>query len=117
MATFATTPGSAIDGVIDYATTEGRKYYERATASLFPEADRFDCEPEQLQHFLNKLAHRGKQFEWNVNVPGQPYDDQGVLIVSEDPTDPASKRYDLTKDYQHRAKGRWDNSFNAASPD
>jgi hypothetical protein len=52
---FALNPGQALDGIIDYTTTEGRKLYNSATARLDEEL--FDCNADGLYiSFYSRLA-------------------------------------------------------------
>jgi hypothetical protein len=55
MAQFALNPAQALDGVIDYTTSEGRKLYNSATLKLDEEL--FDCNADGLYQFLQSLGH------------------------------------------------------------
>ena len=53
---FSCHPGAAHNGVIDYATAEGRKSNESASKKLNEtDEDAFDCVPEGLASMLNRL--------------------------------------------------------------
>ena len=76
---FSLTPATSIGGVIDYATSRGRKLYAAATAKL--EDEPFDCVAEDLYSFLKALKDRAREFGW---------DDAGIGILSipDDPVNP-----------------------------
>ena len=62
---FSRHPGAAHDGVIDYATAEGRKFYESASKNLNgKDEDAFDCVPEGLASMLNRLKVRANNYGW-----------------------------------------------------
>jgi hypothetical protein len=52
---FALTPAVAVQGVIDYNSTEGRKLYVHATSKLDEEL--CDCKPDGLYQFLQSLSN------------------------------------------------------------
>eukprot|EP00978_Attheya_sp_CCMP212_P040484 scaffold221375_cov55-Attheya_sp.AAC.1 len=81
---FALTPAQANPGVIDMATTEGRKMYVKAISPLLEEL--FDCMPDGLFGFLKELSDRADDHDWN-----EPY--LGILQIPEDPAD-ANTNYD-----------------------
>ena len=41
--------------ILDYTSRDIRKYYELATKPLFPDAERFQVEPDKFQTFINLL--------------------------------------------------------------
>jgi hypothetical protein len=62
-AVFALTPASAIQGIIDFTTSEGQKLYSTATYKLDEDPD--DCQPDGLYQFLASLHTRAQEFGWN----------------------------------------------------
>ena len=75
---FALTPYQATIGIIDYHTSEGRKFYAKATSTLSDEP--FGCTSDDLLAFLEDLARRANEFGWNeagigiMEIPDQPGD-------------------------------------------
>jgi hypothetical protein len=69
MAAFALTLASAITGVIDFTTSEGRKLYNSATYKL--DEDPYDCQPDRLYHFLANLHTRAQEYGWNDPIGGR----------------------------------------------
>ena len=65
---FALTPYQAINGVIDYTTVGGRKYYEKATTKLSEEG--FDCQTDSLRSFIKDLERRSEAFGWSNPADG-----------------------------------------------
>jgi hypothetical protein len=58
---FLRTPLSAgIANALDLNHKNGRKYYEKATESLFPTGEGFDVEPAKFQTLVNVLTIRAK---------------------------------------------------------
>jgi len=55
---FFLSPAQSITGIIDYSTTEGRKYYERSISKLRDEL--FDCE-DDLHLFIDALKERAEE--------------------------------------------------------
>ena len=55
---FSLTPATSIGGIIDYATSRGRKMYASATTKL--EDEPFDCVAEDLYSFLKALKDRAR---------------------------------------------------------
>ena len=54
--TFSHSPLQARQGnVLDYTSRDIRKYYELATKPLFPDAEKFQVEPDKFQTFINLL--------------------------------------------------------------
>ena len=54
--TFSHSPLQAHQGnVLDYTSRDIRKYYELATKPLFPDAEKFQVEPDKFQTFINLL--------------------------------------------------------------
>ena len=97
--TFALTPYQAIDGIIDYTTNEGRKYYERATAKLNDEG--FDCQADTLRAFIKDLERRAEAFGWTSTITG-------ILNIPIDINDPNSPIKNLLKQYGELS---WDQIF------
>ena len=69
MATFALTPTTADDGIIDFTTTDGKKSCKSATEILDSD-DRFDCSPEDLYQFLQMVDTRATECGWNDETNG-----------------------------------------------
>jgi hypothetical protein len=90
MAAFALTPASAIQGVINMTTTEGRKLYSSATHKL--EEDLYDCQPDGLYQFLATLHTRAQEYGWNDQIGG-------ILQIPEDANDPTSDTHYLVDNY------------------
>ena len=65
---FSLTPYTAVQGILDFSTSDGRKFYERATAPL--SAELFDCQPDKLRSFLENLSRRVQTFRWSDDVTG-----------------------------------------------
>jgi hypothetical protein len=57
-ATFALTPAVAVQGIIDYKTTEGRKLYSNATYKL--DEGLYNCKPDGLYQFLQSLHNQAQ---------------------------------------------------------
>ena len=65
---FALSPALAIQGVINYETSEGRKLFSSSTHKLDEEL--YDCKPDGLYQFLQSLNNRAQEFGWNDDVGG-----------------------------------------------
>ena len=78
---FALTPATAVDGIIDYSTSAGRKLYATATAKV--EEDLFDCTADDLYGFLRAVKDRAREFGWDQTGVG-------ILSIPDDPTNPTS---------------------------
>ena len=53
---FSRSPLQAHQGnILDYTSRDIRKYYELATKPLFPDAEKFQVEPDKFQTFINLL--------------------------------------------------------------
>ena len=76
---FSLTPATAHGGILDYATTAGRKLYANATAKL--EEDQFDCVADDLYLFLKALKDQAREYGWDE--PGV-----GILSIPDDPVNP-----------------------------
>ena len=61
---FALTPAMALDGIIDYKTTRGRKMYAAATTKL--SEDLYDCNAEDLYAFLKAYARELGSMDGNL---------------------------------------------------
>ena len=80
-ANFSLTPATAVDGIIDYSTSAGRKLYLAATAKV--EEDLFDCCADDLYSFLRAVKDRAREFGWDtVGI--------GILSIPDDPVNPTS---------------------------
>jgi hypothetical protein len=90
MAAFALNPAQAIEGVIDYSTTEGRKLYNSATSRLDEEL--FDCNADGLYQFLQSLGHRASEYGWdNIN--------EGIISIPENQVDANPEEYSILTEY------------------
>ena len=74
--TFSLTPARAVPGVIDYASKEGQRLFDKATMPLRPDKG-CDLVADELQGPLNNLKTRAQECGWNN--PG------GVLVIIADP--------------------------------
>lgn len=79
---FALTPAIAIQGVINYNKTSGRKMYSGAIAKLDEEL--YDCKPDGLYQFLQALNSRAQDIGWSnddgiLMIPGDAKSDNPVL--------------------------------------
>lgn len=79
---FALTPAKAYNGVLDNTTTEGRKLFNSATKSICHSEEGFDCTPEDLHGFIEILADRSQEHDWDFSDPNEDWDEQGVLVVA-----------------------------------
>ena len=79
---FHLSPALSVTGVIDYSTTEGRKYYEKSVEKLNIEP--FDCETDDLHLFVDALTERAREMGWDI--PGV-----GITDIFHDPSDPGSE--------------------------
>jgi hypothetical protein len=89
---FALTPAIAINGVVDYTTSEGRKLYSSATYKL--EDELYDCEPDGLYQFLQSLSARAQEMGWDDPVGG-------TLMIPQDIDDPLGDCDNLVNHYGH----------------
>ena len=65
---FALTPGLATQGIIDFTSSDGKKFYYQATKSIFNDPDeKYDGSQEKLQHFLYYVGLRATEYGWNEN--------------------------------------------------
>jgi hypothetical protein len=78
MVAFALSPAVAVQGIIDYKTTQGQKLYSSATHKL--DTKLYDCKPDGLHQFLQSLNNRAKEYGWNDEVGG-------ILHIPQDPQD------------------------------
>lgn len=62
------TPGQAMTGVLDYKTSEHRKFFEKATRKLMPEHELFDINPEKIQDFIDLLSSRCADNNWSETI-------------------------------------------------
>jgi hypothetical protein len=62
---FAVSPANAIQGAIDYRTSQGAKLYSKATSALDYD-EPFDCTADSLFAFVKTLGNRSTAFEWNT---------------------------------------------------
>jgi hypothetical protein len=73
---FALTPAIAIQGIVNYKKTSGRKLYSGAIAKLDEEL--YDCKPDGLYQFLQSLNSRAQDIGWS--------NEDGILMIPDDPT-------------------------------
>jgi len=76
MAAFAVSPARAIQGLIDFASSEGIKVYNKGSSRLM-EAE-YELEPDQAFNLIENLEFRGHTFGWTE-------DPEGVTYIPEDP--------------------------------
>ena len=62
--TFALTPASAVEGVVDFNTKIGSRVYSLGTNRLDPE-ELFDCVPEDMYPFLKMMSERAIEMGWS----------------------------------------------------
>jgi len=84
--TFSLTPARAAPGVIDHASKEGQRLFDKATMPLRPDKG-CDLVADELQGLLNNLKTRAQEYGWN--------DPGGVLIIDTDPGDADSPKCDM----------------------
>ena len=65
---FALYPGQAVQGIIDYSTSEGIDFYYHATSKISNEL--FDATPEGLFGFIKDMEHRAHEFGWTTEYSG-----------------------------------------------
>ena len=87
---FALTPAVAVQGVIDYNTTEGQKLYSTAIYKLDDEL--YDCKPDGLYQFLQTLSNRAQEYGWSDKVGG-------ILLIPLQPLDVESETNYLIDNY------------------
>lgn len=87
---FALTPYQAQMGIISYHTSEGRKFYSKATSQLADE--KFGCEADDLLAFLEDLARRSNEFGWNS-------DGVGIMEIPDDPLNENTTYTSLLENY------------------
>ena len=95
---FALTPGEGLQGIIDYSTESGRKFFKQATVALEPE-ELFSATSEGLQHFLKLLKIRADDYGWNQHDEGDNWQDHGILWIADDVDDPDCESKNLLDDY------------------
>ena len=59
---FALYPGDAMQGVINYSSTEGRKFWYKATVKITEEL--YDANPEGLYGFVKNMENHARKFGW-----------------------------------------------------
>ena len=84
---FALTPYQAVRGIVNYGAPEGRKYFEKATASL--SELKYDCQSDGLRSFLKDVDRRAVTFGWDI----------GILDIPLDVTDPNTEQRYLVDQY------------------
>ena len=94
--------------IIDFATKEGKKYYENATKPLFNKDQAFDVEPDKFRTFISLLTTRAKDL--GFLIPGT-----GICMVPPDPNQPNQGLYiNIIKDYGSRTLDdirSWEGTF------
>jgi len=68
-APFALYPGDAVQGILDYSTTDGRKHFERATRPVNGELF-FDATAEGLFGFIKDVETHAQKFGWTTEFDG-----------------------------------------------
>jgi hypothetical protein len=69
---FARNPSQLTNGILNYATSEGVKLYNRNTSRLYPEG--FNAEPETCRVFLGYIVWRANEASWFGSVLEVPLD-------------------------------------------
>ena len=87
-APFALTPGLQHTAPYNFTVDKDVKLYRAAIKSLFPENERFDCNPEALKDFLDVLR---------VRVDAYGLED--IMLIPEDPADPFGYTIDMLTNY------------------
>ena len=75
---FCIVPTLALDGIIDFTTDEGCKYFKRAIKKLSD--DTFDLAPKDRHLLTNLLTKRVDEIGWNVDIVG-------ITLIFLDPID------------------------------
>ena len=75
--TLALTPGRASTATLDYTTTEGIKFYNKATKGVDPPYDLSDV---GLYAFLRQVSHQANQMNWD-NIINDPVTVGGVDLT------------------------------------
>jgi hypothetical protein len=107
---FALSPGTAFDGVLDYRNEVEASIFFEAIKSLYVDPKEcFDCEPENLLKFLDKVESRGKSFGWvkDTGILWVPKESKGRLKFSD-------KKVSLLENYgsiPHQVIFKWEKSF------
>ena len=78
---FHLSPALSVTGIIDYSTTEGRKYFDRSVEKLSDKL--FDCEDKDLHLFIDALKERADEMGWNIQGVG-------ITDILVDPLNPQS---------------------------
>lgn len=87
---FSLTPGTAINGVLNWGTKEAREMYNNAIKPLGEEL--YDCKPEGFYQFMQALDTRAANYGWSDDV-------QGVLWIPEDPAQPMANLRYIVEEY------------------
>ena len=65
---FAMAPARLSVNILDYSTKAGKDQYYKATASLSPKEDNYDCSPDGLTNFLQLLRRRALEMGWEDTI-------------------------------------------------
>ena len=87
---FALSPAMAIPGIIDFASTTGKRIFRFTTEKLDEEL--YDCKPDGMIQFLQSLAVRATEYGWDHDV-------SGILQIPEDPANVMSDTDNLIESY------------------
>ena len=79
---FALTPAKAYNSIIDYTPAEDRKLYHSTTRSLYLSDEGFDCQLEQIYGFLEIVAKRAQEYNWDKFDAMWDWLQQGILQVA-----------------------------------
>ena len=71
MAAFAVSPARAIQGLIDFASSEKIKVYNKGSSRLM-EAE-YELEPDQAFNLIENIKLRGHTFRWTEDLEGVNY--------------------------------------------
>ena len=90
--TFHLNPSTTIDGVLDFTDKNAKKIYEKAIKSLYPQDDLYQCEPAEMISLLKALKNKANEFGWD-------HEQNGILHIPNDHTDPMSNTKYLPSEY------------------
>ena len=87
---FYIAPSLALDGILDYATDKGWKYFKKAIKKL---ADKpFDLVLEERHLLTNFLTKRADEIGWNTDI-------EGIILISIEPIDSNSNIINILINY------------------
>lgn len=83
---------TSIDGVLDYTNKDAKRLYDRATKSLFPSDDLYQCELAEMFGLLKALKNKAHEYGWDD-------EETGILHIPEDHNHPGSETKLLPGEY------------------